>query len=295
MVEINRLVLRAPAKINWLLQVCGRQDDGYHQLHSLMQSISLCDRVSLTIAEADSCSCPGLNCPAEKNLALRVWLALKRHCGISQSLAIEITKNIPDGGGLGGGSADAAAVLLGAKQLFNIDITLEQLCELAFPLGADIPFCLHGGLAEIVGAGETVIPQPIDKTYELLLVSPRLSLSTASVFQNYDALPPRAPRINPPELLAALRSGQPRLIVDKLENMLEPAAIVLCPHIAEIKNILADLGFSALMSGSGSCVFALCTGDEAQDAAALTALRQRGFFAEKLTTLTQGVKIVSEA
>ena len=290
MIDGKRIRLSVPAKINWSLEVVGKRADGYHQLRSLMQTVSLYDQVELAIADSDSCQCsPPVDCALVDNLAWRAWDLLRNTYSLDNHLSINIVKDIPAGGGLGGGSADAAAVLLGVNKLFALELSVAELATLGFTLGADIPFFLYGGLAEIRGAGEDVLPCSQAQKYPLLIAIPPASLSTAMVFAAFDRLSPGAVVLDFSGLLKALQSGDIAMISAQMANMLEPAAMSLCPEIAVAKEILSSHGLFPLMSGSGSCVFALSDGDCERENAALAALQKQGIAGRKAHSLTHGI------
>ncbi len=286
------LTLRAPAKINWSLAVTGLRSDGYHHIRSVMQNISLYDQVALRIADQDQCLCqPQLPCADEDNLGLRAWLLLKRTYQLSACLQIDITKGIPYGAGLGGGSADAAAVLLGANHLFGLEIAQDELARLALPLGADIPFFLYGGLALVEGIGEIVQPQSSAPQITLLLAKPGMAVSTKDVFWKYGMVQtPEMPDID--GVLAALQAEDYASLAIKMGNMLEPAAIAACPQIEQLKSMMMSMGCLPLMSGSGSAVFAI--GAEEDMAANIKQLHKHGFWAREVKTLAQGIEIIAK-
>lgn len=289
----GRLYLRAPAKINWCLEISGRRADGYHRLRSLLQNIDVTDLVMLQPGGRRSCRCfPDPGCPEEDNLALRAWVLLKERYALPGELAIEINKQIPPGRGLGGGSADAAAVLLGVNAMYELGLDLEQLSDLAFPLGADIPFCLYGGLALVEGAGEMVRPYQPLTTYRLLLIDPGFGLSTAEVYRLYDALPPEGrPQID--RLLAAVLLGDRGAIGQSLGNMLEAPAIEIAPALDHDLAILESAGCAAWMSGSGSCLLALPPADR-EITRVLDLLACQGVGARLVTTQAQGVTMMEK-
>lgn len=170
---MNAVHLMAPAKINWTLEVLGKRKDGYHEVRSVMQTVNICDTLTLRHADAVSLSVRGgsrsfrrqsAEAP-ETNLAYRAAEALREHSGTRDGVAIEIHKNIPIAAGLGGGSSDAAAVLRGLLALWGLGMTAEDLTPVAASLGSDVPFFLKGGTALASGRGETVdalpdVPQP---------------------------------------------------------------------------------------------------------------------------------------
>ncbi|NLF79638.1 MAG: 4-(cytidine 5'-diphospho)-2-C-methyl-D-erythritol kinase [Clostridia bacterium] len=289
----GRLYLRAPAKINWGLEISGRRADGYHQLRSLMQNIDMADSIMLQPSEYRTCRCfPDPGCREEDNLAQRAWVLLKERYALPGELAIEIKKQIPPGRGLGGGSADAAAVLLGVNAMYELGLTLEQLSELAFPLGADIPFCLHGGLALVEGAGQIVRPYQPLTTYRLLLIDPGFALSTAEVFRIYDRLPPeRKPHIE--RLLAGVLLGDRGAIGQSLGNMLEAPAIEIAPALDHDLAILESAGCAAWMSGSGSCLLALPPADREINRV-LDLLASQGIGARLIRTQAKGVSMTEK-
>ena len=287
----REIILQAPAKINWRLDVLGRRPDGYHELHSIMQSVSLFDTVILRRAADSRCICQPEPCREKDNLAFRAWSLLQEKFAIPEGLHIMIEKRIPSGGGLAGGSADAAAVLLGAARLFDLGLSLPQLQELGFGLGADIPYCLCGGLAEVRGAGENVKPCTEQVCRELLLICPGIVLSTGAVFAAFDALAEKPAASGSDKLLGALVSGDRQAVASEAGNMLEPAAFKLCPRIKKIRNMLDNAGCISLMSGSGSCIWALPPLDEAATAEITAKLEAENIQYYKVHTLSSGIEL----
>ena len=184
------MLIRANAKINWTLDTVGMRADGYHLLDMLMQSISLHDTLTLEPAEDVTFSADGATrVPQDEgNLALRAALALRRHAGTAQGAMIHLHKRIPSGAGLGGGSADAAAVLHGLNALWELNLPMETLRQIGLTLGADVPFCLIGGLAHVQGIGEVIEPLPCPRIYHLVIIQPCRALSTPQVFRALDGM-----------------------------------------------------------------------------------------------------------
>lgn len=289
---MRTLRLSAPAKINWSLDIRGQRPDGYHLLASLMQSVDLCDRLCLAPAAEDSCLCQPPLTDGAPNLALRAWLALKAELGLSASLAIRIDKQIPLAAGLAGGSSDAAAVLIGADRLLGLGLSQEELCRVGLRLGADLPFCLSGGLALVEGIGERVRPLPGAPVYQLVLVNAGLPLSTAQVYRAYAATEVGLrPDIH--GQLRALLAGDQAEIIRCAANSLEAPALALCPAIAAVKASCAALGLPALMSGSGGSVWALAADPEQANWAAAE-LRRWYPFARAVATLPERGIIIHE-
>ena len=252
------MLIRANAKINWTLDTVGVRADGYHLLDMLMQSISLHDTLTLEPAEDVTFSADGATrVPQdESNLALRAALALRRHAGTAQGAMIHLHKRIPSGAGLGGGSADAAAVLHGLNALWELNLPMETLRQIGLTLGADVPFCLMGGLAHVRGIGEVIEPLPCPRIYHLVIIQPCRGLSTPQVFRTLDGMDISASRPNTPQALSALTGGNLALLADSLGNTLQPVAISMRPQIRQAITTLREHGArAAQMTGSGSAVF----------------------------------------
>jgi len=272
----------APAKINWGLEIKGRRPDGYHLLRSLMQTVTLMDTVTLRRSRADDCRCPGLD--AGGNLAFRAWLLLKQRCAVPDHLLISIDKRIPLGAGLAGGSSDAAAVLRGANELLGLGLSLEELCAVGLQLGADLPFCLHGGLALVEGIGERIRAVTPGRSWPLLLVNPGFPVSTAAVYAAYDEL---GEELHPDldNLLAALENGDQEMLLASSGNALEAPACYLHPALTGLKQSLTKQGLRPLLSGSGGTFFAIAdTEDQARELARFW--KKRAFWAGVAHTTT---------
>lgn len=253
------LSLSAHAKINWSLAVLGRRSDGYHLLDTVMQSIALSDTLTFAPSDALSLSIDGPVALPDggDNLVLRAAKLLQQACGVSAGASIGLTKRIPVGAGLGGGSADAAQTLVGLNRLWSLSLTEQELSAFALQLGADVPFCLRGGAARAQGIGEVLTPLPPLKMRHLVLVQPEKGLSTPSVFRCYDGQPPaQNPDIE--ALIAALIGEDEGMLHLTMRNALQPAAILLQPGIRDCLDALLKQGAThAMMTGSGSAVFGL--------------------------------------
>ena len=251
------MLLKAFAKINWSLDITGVRSDGYHLMDMVMQPVSLCDEIELIPAPEFSLVTDG-NPPSradETNLAWRAAEVLRNACGVREGVRIALHKNIPMGAGLGGGSADAAAVLFGLNRLWRLNLTSEKLEELGLSLGADVPFCLRGGLARTRGIGEILENRPCRINYWMLIFQPCRALSTREIFEAYHSSDD-IPRPDTENVLSALASGDSALLSDSLGNVLESVSAVRCPEIPEAVSALKGAGaFAARMTGSGSAVF----------------------------------------
>lgn len=253
------LIIEAPAKINLTLEIKGKRPDGYHELETVMHQINLVDRICFTLTGADIkvASNSSFIPDGEKNLAYRAAQLLFNKYGIKKGVEIFIEKNIPVEAGLAGGSTDAAAVLAGANQLFELGLSQYELMDLAAEAGSDVPFCVLGGTALARGRGEILQPLAEGPKLQMVLVKPDFGLSTRDVFgafqlKNIDISP------DTPAFLAAWENYDIINVAQLLNNVLESVSLVQRPEIAAIKHQLCELGaLNALMSGSGPSVFAL--------------------------------------
>ncbi|HEX6970676.1 MAG TPA: 4-(cytidine 5'-diphospho)-2-C-methyl-D-erythritol kinase [Limnochordia bacterium] len=279
MPTVAALTLPARAKVNLTLSVGRRRADGYHLIESLMQSVSLADTVHLFPSsagieiETDHAEIPA----GEANPAWRAALALATEAGVRRGVRIVIEKAIPIAAGLGGGSADAAAVLRGLNRLWGLGWPKERLLAIAARIGADVPFCVTGGTAIARGIGERLEPVASVPPMWLVLANPGIPLATREVFAAYDADPAPAAAVVPDAraAVAALQGDRPWLGAG-MGNQLEPIARRLCPAIGEVIDALVQAGAGrAFLTGSGPTVVALAPGSrEAMEMAA--AVRRAG-------------------
>jgi 4-diphosphocytidyl-2-C-methyl-D-erythritol kinase len=281
------LQVRSYAKINWALEVLGRREDGYHELRTVYQTVSLHDTIRFATApERIEIVCDDPRVPRdESNLAVRAALELRELAGIRRGATIQIQKRIPVAAGLGGGSSNAALSLLALRNLWRIDAGDRELEEIAARLGSDVPFFLTGGTALGLGRGEAVQPvEQVDST-RLLLVNPGFPVSTKDAYERLSRLtrPVTAPII-PFTLLAANGiSGLPLSV----RNDLEVAVLPVHPEIAEVKRVLVRMGARlALMSGSGATVFGVFDNSEVLERS-LAEMRANGYWAESVRTINR--------
>ena len=251
--------LNAYAKINLALQVVGKRRDGFHEVAMIMQSVSLHDTVTLSLRRTGIslvCDNPALPCD-NSNLAFRAAALLRQECGVAEGVHIELTKRIPMAAGLAGGSSDAAAVLRGLNDLWDLAISPNELEILAARLGSDVPFCLWGGTTLATGRGEILESLPDFAGYGVVLANPPLQVSTAWVYGNFQpGTLQRSPGI--PALRRAIEQKDLQAVARQLYNDLESVSVPAHPQIADIKRKLASAGAAGvLMSGSGPTVFAL--------------------------------------
>lgn len=251
----------AYAKLNLTLGVLGRRADGYHALDTLMQSVSLYDTVSADRASDIIVTAVGMRLPYDNT----VRRAAERYCALACGGAhLRIIKRIPSQAGMGGGSADAAAALRCLDALYG-RLDEETLYRIALCVGADVPFCLHGGLCRAEGVGEALTPLLAARKLHFLVVKPERGVSTGALFRAL-TLPRALP--NTGAAMAALAAGDVPALGKLLQNALEPPAAALVPEIAAIKGTLLEAGaLGASMTGSGSAVFGLFDTKENAEAA----------------------------
>lgn len=246
------LELLAPAKINLFLEIKGKREDGFHELESLMCPISVFDRLELSHRESGGiefvCSDPSLP-TNEDNLVVRAALHFCRACGLEPNLRIVLGKEIPHGAGLGGGSSDAASVLLGLNALFEAELTREALSAMAAEFGSDIPFFIYQSAAVIRGRGELVEKTSFPHTLPLLLIKPPFGVPTPWAYKQW-----RESREVP-----GIDYGPQHFSWGRLINDLERPVFEKYLFLAQLKTWLREQPEveGALMSGSGSTVFAV--------------------------------------
>jgi 4-diphosphocytidyl-2-C-methyl-D-erythritol kinase len=262
----------AYAKINLTLEVTGKRPDGYHQLVSLMQTVSLADSLSLAPATDSRLECDNPQLGGEDNLVLRAARLLGRGGHFS------LRKRIPVAAGLGGGSSDGALALRLLDATYSLGLTDAEMLAAALDLGSDVPFFLHGGTALVEGRGERVTPLPDLARESLVLLNPGVPLSTAAVFRGLK-----------PEEYAATSTSRSSHPYPSLVNTLLAPALRLEPRIADSQERLQAAGLTrVLLSGSGPTVFGLA----ADDAEARRIARESGGFAVRFVGRAEALKLV---
>lgn len=266
-----RISIKAHAKINWSLNILALRDDGYHELDMLMHALELHDELIFEPARWLSLSVNGQTLPVGgRNLIIRAANALNEYTGERHGARIQLKKHIPIRAGLGGGSADCAVTLKALNRLWNLHLSNEKLLEIGASLGADVPFCMTGGLARVGGVGEKIAPIPGAPSVPLAMVTPGGGLSTPAVFKAWDDGGYPIIPVDMPALGNALVKGDLELAQKLSHNSLEAPAITLMPEIGEIIEAFRGMGARMVrMTGSGSTVFAAFdTDDQAKAAAA---------------------------
>lgn len=268
--------LPAPAKLNLFLNITGRRADGYHELQTAFQLIDLCDWLTFEPHESIIVDCPGIADPMEQNLAWRAAARLREQTGSGQGVRIRVEKHIPAGGGLGGGSSDAATVLVALNRLWGAGLDVDALAALGLTLGADVPVFIHGRSAWGEGIGEKL--QAIDLPRKwFVVVHPGFAVPTPPIF----AHPDLTRDASPITIARFLRQGA--------GNSCEPVVRALYPAVDEAVLRLGQLGSSsagpARLTGTGACVFMpVDTEDEARRIAAAVPDRWSVFVARGINS-----------
>lgn len=274
--DAEPVTVRVPGKVNLALGVGPVRSDGFHELVTVFQAVSLHDEVQASPAESLEVLVEGEEAGlvplGSDNLAHRAAVLLARRAGVPPAVQLRIRKSIPVAGGMAGGSADAAAALVACDALWHTGLDRAALHELAATLGSDVPFCLHGGTAVGRGRGEMITPALARGRFEWVLALAEDGLSTPEVFAECDRL--RTGREVPDPkvsdgLMAALRAGDPAALGESLSNDLQDAACSLDPRLHQTLEVgRASGALGAVVSGSGPTVaFLVADADDALDLA----------------------------
>jgi len=266
------MILKAYAKLNLSLDITGKRPDGYHELDTIMQSISLYDTVTITPSDSLRVTMDTAGIDEVQNTAYAAASAFFANTGTSGA-HIAITKRIPQQSGLGGASADAAAVLIGLDRLYGTHLDPDTLMALGRSIGADVPFSLFGGTARARGIGEKLTRLHIPQDIAFVVLTPRTGISTAAAFARYKPGPP----VRMDTVTYALQKGDTQLYHRHAGNALSMAALSIAPDIMKAATALRSAGgVPALMTGSGSSVFAIY---ETQEQAKTACNNVRGDYA----------------
>ena len=282
--------VEANAKVNFTLEVFGKRADGYHALRSVVMPISLSDTLDIEVTDnGEITSDTGY----DDDLCVKAARILRSSVSSlpsSLGATIRVVKRIPAGGGLGGGSADAAAVLRTLNELWEVGLSLEELAEVGAQVGSDVPALVMGTPVIMEGRGEKVAPieqsnSPNSRTVHLVLVNPGVHSSTADVYAACEARSPDGENATA-KMVSALQSGDLSRIAAALMNDLQAPAVKLHPEIADALVSLRTAGvIGAMMSGSGSCVFGL-VGNESEARRISAEMNARGCRAWPVRTLS---------
>ena len=262
----GKVSLRAFAKVNYALEVRGLRDDGYHEISSVLQSISLADEVEIERSyggfelrlEPEETEVG----PLEQNTVCKAWRLLCGLAGAELPVRVWLHKKIPAGAGLGGGSADAAATLVGLNELFGLGLSVEELRGVGAKIGADVPFALAGGTVLAEGLGEILSPLPTPPAHRFLIAKPVRGADTGGIYRAYDERPVKGTPCADP-VVAALRSGSLAELAGAVGNDLEPVTSELVPEVEAYKREMLRAGaLGAAMTGTGTAVYGLFDADD---------------------------------
>lgn len=264
---MKQVIVIAPAKLNLTLDVVGLLPGGYHALDMIMQTITLYERVVLRKSQNLTLSLPGSRVPPnDKNTAIKAALAFFNYTGLLAGVDITVYKNTPVRAGMAGGSADAAAVLVGLNALYDARLSVSELCALGATIGADVPFAIMGGTCRVQGVGDMLKPLPPCPDCWFTVVMPSVGVSTPAAFAAYDKI---GSSVHPDSLEAerAIRAEDLAALCAAAGNALEECSgAVETPHI---KQVLTENGaLASLMTGSGAAVFGIFADENQANAAA---------------------------
>ena len=287
----TRFTLPSYAKINLTLRVHGRRADGYHEIETVFQTVTLHDQLTFEARDDGhlelACDVPASPCD-ETNLVHRAGVALREHYGVRRGARIGLEKKIPAGGGLGGGSSNAAVALVGLARLWKIAADPRALAEIGAALGADVPFFLTGGTALGTGRGTEIHALPNVPPKQLLIVTPHVRVSTAAAYKSLNAHA-LTKAVLPANLAVSRAQAEiSGLLHGALRNDFEPAVYRLHPEIERARDTLIASGASgALLSGSGASVFGLFENVEVRDRALPSLRIERGWQVFTCQTLSR--------
>lgn len=275
------LMMKAYAKINLGLNIIDKdKKDLYHTVDMINLPIELHDRIEIemlpygfdTLITSDDRELP----TDEKNIVYKVEKALREKYNYQEKFRIHIHKSIPVGAGLGGGSADGAAVLIGLNKLLKLKLSTAELCEIGMKIGSDIPFSIRNAPMRVQGKGNILTPVKMKKSYNILILSPKKGLSTKEVYTKYDEVG-ASPSSNIEGLIEALATDNEKLMHESLGNQLEKAAIEIYPELVRIKQSMENEGLKpSMMTGSGSTLFYISNNLKLMKKA-YTTLKEKGF------------------
>ena len=283
---MNELTIKGMAKINLALDVLGKRSDGYHEVSMIMQTVGLYDELRIVRKENSGievfCDKAELPCN-EHNLIYKAPALIFRGTGMRGGVSIHLRKNIPIAAGLAGGSTDAAAALTGINRLFELGLDYDRLEKMAVQIGADVPYCLHGGTCLSEGIGERL--KPLTKVPDacVVIAKPNINVSTKYVYQNLN-LDENVKHPDVAGMIEAIEQNSIAGVAARLGNVLETVTVTRYPQIEQMKQCLLEAGaLGALMSGSGPTVFGLFEKEDTAKAA-YAQLEQTGFVKQGCVT-----------
>lgn len=259
--------VKAYGKVNLALDVCGHLPHGYHELDMIMAPIDLYDELTIEENERDVVICENCVLPLQNTLT-KAMHVMRKEAGLKNHYRVELTKQIPSMAGIGGGSADAAALMEALNDMEHLGLSKEQLQTLAVQVGADVPFCLQKTYARVRGIGEEIIPIDSDWTFPILLVQPSDGVITPACFQAWDQEEEHT-RCDVELVANALKKEDVILLYSTMANSLEPIAWKLLPSLETVQDDLYGQEMvRVMMTGSGSCMMGFSVDEQVLDHAA---------------------------
>ena len=256
---MKNITIDCAAKINIGLDIIRKRDDGYHDIATLMHSVALFDSVECIKSKNTliECNDPSLDC-GKSNIVYQCIESMREIYSINDSMKVKLSKNIPVGSGLGGGSSDGAAALAAFAKLYDISITVQMLAKISSKIGADIPFMFYGGLCLCEGIGDIITPLGNAANYFAVIIKPDICVSSANAYREIDQSSYKSKPTDFVKAATTLKAGKLNLLKDNLYNCFEYTAEKKYPLITKIKNDLYEqYAQFAQMSGSGSAVYGI--------------------------------------
>ena len=276
--------LKACAKINLTLDVIGKRDDGYHLIDSVFQSVSLCDEITVEKSDTVSVICDDITICDKCNIAYKAAEKFFEYTTVDGGAEINIKKYIPLASGMGGGSADAAAVVVALDKIYNTNLTEAQLCEIGLSVGADVPFCILGGTARVGGIGEKMQKLSDMPDCAILLIKHGKKLSTADMYKKVDASPQSI--FYTQTVANAIKNNDLNTVCENVYN----AFSAVCDNTELINNIKITNPLAVSLSGSGPTVFAIYN-NIADATKAKNTLEKIGYIPIVATPVSKGIII----
>lgn len=281
---VNGMKLKACAKINLTLDVIGKRDDGYHLIDSVFQSVSLCDEITVEKSDTVSVICDDITICDKCNIAYKAAEKFFEYTAVDGGAEINIKKYIPLASGMGGGSADAAAVVVALDKIYNTNLTEAQLCEIGLSVGADVPFCILGGTARVGGIGEKMQKLSDMPDCAILLIKHGKKLSTADMYKKVDASPQSV--FYTQTVANAIKNNDLNTVCQNVYN----AFSAVCDNTELINNIKITNPLAVSLSGSGPTVFAIYN-NIADATKAKNTLEKIGYIPIVATPVSKGIII----
>lgn len=263
----NSITEKSPAKINLTLNVHGKLDDGYHQISTIMQKIDLCDQLTISLSKKFTIKVSGSTSKGvpedDTNICYKAFKTLQKKYSLTDEIRIDLEKNIPVGGGMGGGSSNAATTIKILNQLWELGMTKEQMQEIGAKVGMDVPFFFTKGTSLATGRGEILDEIPAFPKSELIIINPDVHVSTKDAYSGLD-LAHVGVQNNSQKLALELRSGTQRIerLKSYFHNDFNDSVWRQYPKIQKAIDSIRGMGLDPHMTGSGSCIFVFGDSDD---------------------------------